>query len=116
MVMAANGTLITSAVAGRMKSSGIQRVSISLTERTHPLMIGSGRCKALLKARCGNRRAQKAGIEFQINTTITRHNVDQAQAMLDLAVRRGAAAHHIFCWSHSRRQGHEQSGNQCRAV
>jgi radical SAM protein with 4Fe4S-binding SPASM domain len=44
----------------------------------------------------GIEELKSQGIEFQINTTITRHNVDQVQAMLDLAVRLGAAAHHIF--------------------
>ena len=97
MVMAANGTLITSETAGRMKSSRIQRVSISLDG---PDASTHDRFRQVQGAFEGSIRGieelKKAGIEFQINTTITRHNVDQAQAMLDLAVRLGAAAHHIF--------------------
>ncbi|HSR11544.1 MAG TPA: SPASM domain-containing protein, partial [Thermodesulfobacteriota bacterium] len=38
----------------------------------------------------------EAGLEFQINTTITRKNSAELPAILDLAVRLGAAAHHIF--------------------
>lgn len=37
-----------------------------------------------------------AGLEFQINTTITRHNVDRAREIMDLAVQLGAVAHHLF--------------------
>jgi radical SAM protein with 4Fe4S-binding SPASM domain len=36
------------------------------------------------------------GIEFQVNTTVTRHNVHQVGEILDLAVNLGAVAHHIF--------------------
>ena len=97
MVMAANGTLITSEMAGRIKSSGIQRVSISLDG---PDASTHDRFRQVQGAFEGSIRGieelKQAGIEFQINTTITRHNVDQAQAVLDLAVRLGAAAHHIF--------------------
>jgi radical SAM protein with 4Fe4S-binding SPASM domain len=39
---------------------------------------------------------KKAGMEFQINTTITSSNRHSLSAMMDLAVRLGAAAHHIF--------------------
>jgi radical SAM protein with 4Fe4S-binding SPASM domain len=39
---------------------------------------------------------KKAGMEFQINTTITKANLDQIQGIMDLAIRLGAAAHHIF--------------------
>ncbi len=35
-------------------------------------------------------------MEFQINTTVTRHNVDVIEDILNLAVGLGAAAHHIF--------------------
>jgi AdoMet-dependent heme synthase len=97
MVMAANGTLITPEIAKKMKSSGIQRVSISLDG---PDPSTHDRFRQVQGAFAGSIRGieelKREGIEFQINTTITRHNVDQVQAMLDLAVRLGAAAHHIF--------------------
>jgi len=97
MVMATNGTLITEEVTGRMVSSGIQRVSISLdgaTAEAHDRFRKvPGAFQGALR---GIELLRKAQIEFQINTTITRHNVDQAEAMLRLAVELGAAAHHIF--------------------
>jgi heme b synthase len=97
MVMATNGTLITPEIAKRMKSSAIQRVSISLDG---PEASSHDRFRQVQGAFEGSilgiEELKKEGIEFQINTTITRHNVNQAQAVLDLAVRLGAAAHHIF--------------------
>ena len=39
---------------------------------------------------------RKEGIEFQINTTITKHNVQHIEKMLEMAVEIGAVAHHIF--------------------
>jgi len=97
MVMATNGTLITKEVTKRMKSSGIQRVSISLDgpdagmhdrfRKVDGAFDGALRGIELLK---------NEGIEFQINTTVTRHNVEQAEQMLRLALGLGAAAHHLF--------------------
>jgi AdoMet-dependent heme synthase len=97
MVMATNGTLITEDVTGRMKSSGIQRVSISLdgarAEQHDRFRKVPGAFEGAVE---GIELLKKAQIEFQINTTITRHNVKQAEDMLRLAVQLGAAAHHIF--------------------
>ena len=44
----------------------------------------------------GIEHAQKAGIEFQINTTITKANLDQIPKILQIAESLGAVAHHIF--------------------
>jgi heme b synthase len=97
MVMATNGTLLTAEMTEKMKSGGIQRVSISLDG------ADAGRHDRFRKvdgafdgAIQGIELLKEAGIEFQINTTITRHNVKQAEDMLRLAVRLGASAHHIF--------------------
>jgi heme b synthase len=97
MVMATNGTLISKEVTERMKSSGIMRVSISLdgadAEQHDRFRKVNGAFEGALR---GIELLRKEGIEFQINTTITRHNVGQAEQMLGLAVRLSAAAHHIF--------------------
>lgn len=37
-----------------------------------------------------------AGLEFQVHTTVTTYNVDGVMAITDLAVARGAKAHHLF--------------------
>jgi len=80
-----------------MVESGIKRISISLdgaTRKVHDRFRGvEGAFKGALK---GVELAKKAGIEFQINTTITKSNLDQIPASQELAVELGAVAHHIF--------------------
>lgn len=97
MVMAPNGTLITDEIAGQMSESGIRRISISLdgsTPESHDRFRGvPGAFEGAIQ---GIQVAKKAGIEFQINTTITKMNLDQIPKILELAVDLGAAAHHIF--------------------
>lgn len=97
MVMAINGTLITPETAKKMKESGIKRISISLdgsTPETHDAFRGVE--NAFEDAIQGIETAKAAGIEFQINTTITKTNLDQIPKILSLAENLGAVAHHIF--------------------
>lgn len=97
MVMAPNGTLINRDNARKMKESGIKRISVSLdgsTAETHDSFRGLE--NAFDNAIRGINIAKEAGIEFQINTTITKTNLDQIPKILELAENLGAAAHHIF--------------------
>ncbi|NOX33934.1 MAG: heme b synthase [Deltaproteobacteria bacterium] len=97
MVMAPNGTLITRKIALKMKESGIRRISVSLdgsTPETHDAFRGLE--NAFDNSIRGIKIAKKAGIDFQINTTITKTNLDQIPKILDLAEELGAVAHHIF--------------------
>jgi AdoMet-dependent heme synthase len=97
MVLATNGTLLTKQVAGDMLRSGIKRVSISIdgkdTERHDAFRSVPG---AFSRALAGIEAMKEVGMEFQINTTITKANLDQLPDIMDLAVRFGAVAHHIF--------------------
>lgn len=97
MVMACNGTLVDERTAGKMAESGIKRISVSLdgaTAESHDAFRGvPGAFQGALR---GLENAKKAGIEFQINTTITQDNLDHIQDILNLAVDLGAVAHHIF--------------------
>lgn len=97
MVMAPNGTLITPEIAGKMVASGIQRISISIdgaTKESHDAFRGvDGAFDGALK---GLKTAADAGIEIQINTTITQSNLDQISQIQALAEKLGAVAHHIF--------------------
>jgi heme b synthase len=97
MVMAPNGTLITPETASRMAMAGIQRISISLDGAdpdSHDRFRGvPGAFKSALT---GIEHAKAARIEFQINTTITKANLDQIPLILQLAESLGAVAHHIF--------------------
>jgi heme b synthase len=97
MVLATNGTLLRPELVERMKDSGIKRVSISLDgvdERQHDAFRKvPGAFKGSLE---GIRLLKEGGVEFQINTTVTRHNIGNIENILDLSVELGAAAHHIF--------------------
>jgi heme b synthase len=97
MVMAPNGTLVTGKMAQKMAASGIQRISISLdgsTAESHDAFRGvDGAYQGALQ---GIENAKAAGIDFQINTTITKTNLDQIPKILKLAESLGAVAHHIF--------------------
>ncbi len=97
MVMATNGTLLTPSLVENMMRSGIKRVSVSIDgadARQHDhLRKVPGAFDGAME---GIRLLREAGLEFQINTTITRHNVAQIKDILELAIRLGAVAHHIF--------------------
>ncbi len=97
MVMAPNGTLITPKIAERLKESGIKRISVSLdgsTAKSHDDFRGLK--NAFNDAIRGIEIAKAAGLEFQINTVITKTNLAEIPKILSLAESLGAVAHHIF--------------------
>ncbi len=96
-VLASCGTVINQENAERMVEAGIQRVSISLdvaTGESHDSFRGEkGAFEGALR---GIEFLKKAGMEFQINTTVTRRNVGELRDILELAVSLGACAFHPF--------------------
>jgi heme b synthase len=97
MVMAPNGTLITQENAKEMVAAGIQRISISVdgaTRQTHDRFRQvEGAFEGALQ---GIQWAKQAGLDFQINTTITQQNLEELPKIQELAVELDAVAHHIF--------------------
>ena len=97
MVMATNGTLVDSATVKKMIQSGIKRVSISIDGKNAPSHDNFRQEKgAFDKAMAGIAAMKDAGMEFQINTTITTANLKQIKDILELTKKLGAAAYHIF--------------------
>jgi len=97
MVMAVNGTLLTQDIARRLKEAGIKRLSISIDgpdAASHDAF--RGQIGAFAGALAGIEAAKKAGLNFQINTTVTRSNLPQLEALAQLAVKLGAVGLHIF--------------------
>ncbi|MDI6827429.1 MAG: heme b synthase [Armatimonadota bacterium] len=97
VALATNGTLITQEVVQKIKESGIRRVSVSIDgpdSTSHDNFRRVSGCfdAALL----GIENLKHESISFQINTTVTKQNIKNIQAILDLASSRGAAALHIF--------------------
>jgi len=97
MVMAVNGTLLTPAMAARLKDAGIQRLSISIdgaSAASHDrLRAVPGAYEGAL---AGIAACRQAGLPFQINTTVTRANRAELAAIHELAISLEAAAHHVF--------------------
>lgn len=95
--LATNGTMITHAIAEKIRDAGIQRVSVSLdgaTPETHDAfrkLPGS-----FNRAVEGIKLVQAAGVETQINSTIAKHNVHEVQKLYDNAIALGVEALHIF--------------------
>ncbi len=97
MVMATNGTLVNSDIAKKIIQSGIKRVSISIDGKDAASHDTFRQEKgAFAGAMAGIEALKEAGMEFQINTTITTANLSQIKDILELAKKLGAAAHHIF--------------------
>ncbi|GAB4249421.1 MAG: heme b synthase [Thermoleophilia bacterium] len=97
VVMSPNGTLVTPEVARRMKKIGIPRISISIdfpTAELHDRFRGVP--GAFAGAVRGVKAAIAAGVQVQINSTITRLNVDYLDDLLALAEELGAVAFHPF--------------------
>ena len=96
MTLATNGTPVTEEIAEKIKDAGIQRVSISLDgrEKTHDAFRCIPGC--FIESMKGIRNLKKAGVEFQINTTISRFNVHEMEDVHTFAKEIGAVAHHFF--------------------
>jgi radical SAM protein with 4Fe4S-binding SPASM domain len=93
--LATNGTLLSPGMVERIKRSGIKRVSISLDgpgPEVHDVVRGPGSFDRAMRG-IENLRGE---VDFQINMTITKDNVRQVRATMDLAERLGAVAFHLF--------------------
>jgi len=97
VVMGTNGTLITENVAAELKETPISRVAISIDFPTNELQDKfRGKAGAFEAAVSGIARLRQAGVEVQINSTITKLNVKYLNELLELALETGAVAFHPF--------------------
>ena len=96
-VMSPNGTLVTPEVARKMKDVGIPRISISIdfpTAEQHDQFRGvPGAFDGAVR---GVKTAIAAGVQVQINSTITKLNVEYLDDLLALSEELGAVAFHPF--------------------
>lgn len=92
-----NGTLITEKNAQKLKDAGVDRCSISIDgadAASHDDFRGVPGAFAASMAGIGH--LKKAGVPFQINTTVTRANLASFQKIFELCRDIGAVAWHIF--------------------
>ena len=96
-VMATCGYLIDESSIERLKTSGIQALSFSIdgaSPETHDAFRQApGAFDAVIKAA---QVAKHAGLRFQINTTISKINIDEAVSIAELAKRLGAYCFNPF--------------------
>jgi AdoMet-dependent heme synthase len=97
MVIAINGTLLDREKALKLKTSGIKRVSMSLDgvdRKAHDSFRGvEGSFDAVME---GAAILKETDLPFQINTTVTRLNVDDLGGIYDLVRSMGAVGWHVF--------------------
>ncbi len=97
VAMGSNGTLIDPEVAVRLREVPITRIAISLDfPFAEPQDKFRGKVGAFDAAIAGIANACKAGIEIQINSTITQLNVSYLEELVSLALEVGAVAFHPF--------------------
>ena len=92
-----NGTLITPETARKIKEAGVERCSISIDgadAASHDAFRGvPGAFDASMR---GIGYLKEVGVDFQINTTVTRNNLSSFKNIFELCQRIGAVAWHIF--------------------
>jgi len=97
VVAATNGTLLDATSARRLVEAGIRRISISIDGEdaaSHDELRGvAGAFDGALR---GIEAAKEAALPFQLNTTVTTQNAEELPEIMQLAIRLGAVAHHIF--------------------
>lgn len=97
VAMGTNGTLITDDVAAKLSAVPFSRVAVSIDFPEAELQDKfRGKPGAFQAAVSGIARLRQAGIEVQINSTITRLNMRYLNELLELALKSGAVAFHPF--------------------
>jgi len=97
MVMAPCGHLIDKENTQKILDSGITRISLSIDgadSATHDAFRQvEGAYNTVINAA---KTAKESGLEFQVNTTITKHNYKQIEDIFQLAINIGAVGFHPF--------------------
>lgn len=92
-----DGRLVTPRAVEKLREAGVERVSFSLhypaAEKNDYFARHEGAFDAAMDAFENLRRGALA---FQVNTTVTTHNLADLPEMLDLVRRSGAVAWHVF--------------------
>ena len=96
-VFGTNGTLITDEVAQKLKEAGACAMGISvdsLVPEKHDKFRGLANAYELTRA--GIEACKRAGLPFQLHTTVVDWNRDEVCSITDFAEQIGAQAHYIF--------------------
>lgn len=97
VAMAPCGLLLNDETVPRIVASGVKRISISLdgaTAESHDAFRGVR--GAFEGCMAGIEAAKRGGLDFQVNTTVCKHNLDDLPDVLALAKRLGASVFNPF--------------------
>lgn len=95
--LATNASLISLDTAMRLKENKTALAAVSIygwNAQSHDNFCGAP--GAFEKTLAGINNLKKAGIPLQINTTITKKNLAELEAMGNFALKQGAIAYHVF--------------------
>ena len=96
-VIGTNGILITEQVAKKLKEAGLAAAGISLDSTDKAIHDKFRQSEgAWDKTIAAMEACVKVGLPFQVHTTVTNWNEKEVTDITDLAVIKGAMAHHIF--------------------
>lgn len=97
VVMSPSGTNVTPDLVRQMRGSGVQRISVSIDGPNATVHDSFRQVPGAFDGVITSlAHAREGGLPFQINTTVTRHNIADLPAMLDLTVALGAVTWDVF--------------------
>jgi radical SAM protein with 4Fe4S-binding SPASM domain len=97
VVMSPSGSNITPKVIEKMKASGVQMISLSIDGSNPRIHDDFRQVRGAFELAMQNIAYAKAGdLAFRVNTTVTKHNIDDLPAMLKLAAAVGAKEWDVF--------------------
>lgn len=97
VVMSPSGTNVTPDLVRQMRTAGVQRISVSIDGPNATVHDAFRQVPgAFDDVITSLAYAREGGLPFQINTTVTRHNIAAMAAMLDLVIALGAVTWDVF--------------------
>jgi len=97
VVMSPSGSSLTPEVIEKMKASGVKMISVSLDGANANIHDGFRQVQGAFDTSLKNiGYAREAHLPFQVNTTVTKHNLQDLPRIMSLALELGAAAWDVF--------------------
>lgn len=97
VVMSPSGSSLTPEVIEKMKASGVKMISVSLDGSNADIHDGFRQVQGAFDTSLNNIvYAREAQLPFQVNTTVTKHNLQDLPRIMNLVLELGAAAWDVF--------------------